>query len=170
MISGLVIQMHTRSIDRVCCCTNNCLRNEEEIKARVDEVHMQANSVLPVWYAVSWWTRRRTHFRQQQTAPFDSERVNPCLFFQQYSPLSGVRSSLFNSAHPIIRNLCETSSRLFLLPGTAVSRSEPGAWVHWLSCCYVLWSRCAGGGVRLGSGACTGMSLAERNNLKVQPL
>ena len=31
---------------------------------------------------------------------------------------------LFNSAHPIIRNLERTSSRLFLLPGTAVGRTD----------------------------------------------
>lgn len=33
---------------------------------------------------------------------------------------------LFNFAHPIIRNLKRTSSRLFLLPGTAVCRTDRG--------------------------------------------
>lgn len=44
---------------------------------------------------------------------------------------------LFNFAHPIIRNLERTSWRLFLLPGTAVGRTDRG-WAHRLSCCYVL--------------------------------
>lgn len=58
-----------------------------------------------------------------------------CLFY--YFWLPRVLFGLFNSAHPIIRNLGWTSSRLSLLPGTAVGRTDRGG-AHWLSCCYVL--------------------------------
>lgn len=51
--------------------------------------------------------------------------------------LAPVLLGLFNSAHPIIRSVEGTSSRLFLLPGTAVGRTDRRP-AHWLSCCYVL--------------------------------
>lgn len=43
-----------------------------------------------------------------------------------YFWLPRVLFGLFNFAHPIIRNLKRTSSRLFLLPGTAVCRTDRG--------------------------------------------
>lgn len=81
-------------------------------------------------------------------------RLFLCFFYYFWLPL--VLFGLFNSAHPIIRNLGRTSSRLFLLPGAAVGRTDRGG-AHWLSCCYVLRISEWRGGV-LCSGCCTGMS------------
>lgn len=58
-----------------------------------------------------------------------------CLLF--YFGFPPVLLGLFNSAHPIIRSVEGTSSRLFLLPGTAVGRTDRRP-AHWLICCYVL--------------------------------
>lgn len=59
------------------------------------------------------------------------------LFFYYFFGFPRVLPGLFNSAHPIIRDSERTSSRLFLLPGTAVGRTDRGG-AHWLGCCYVL--------------------------------
>lgn len=65
-------------------------------------------------------------------------RVYFCLsFFYYFFGFPRVLPGLFNSAHPIIRDRERTSSRLFLLPGTAVGRTDRGG-AHWLGCCYVL--------------------------------
>lgn len=71
---------------------------------------------IPVWSAVWWWTRLQRRSRRQPTAPWftmQPRRFLPLLLFLP-SPFSS-SPGLFNSAHPIIRNLEWTSSRLFLV-------------------------------------------------------
>lgn len=94
---------------------------------------------IPVWSAVWWWTRLQRRSRRQPTAPWFT--MQPRRFLSLLLFLASPFSSspvLFNSAHPIIRNLSGRHHVFFLLPGTAVGVGRIASGAHWLSCCYVL--------------------------------